>query len=224
MMHKAKSIESRPVILCIEDEEDLRRDLAEELFEAGYDVVEACNGKEALDQLVAIRPDLILCDISMPGLNGYDVLRSVQEKQPLNADIPFVFLSALGDPREVVEGKRLGADDYLVKPVDYDLLLATIDARLRQIARIRTASEGNEGAVDVAALSASFELTPAEARVAVALTEGRRLADVAVDLNISRTTAAFHLRNIFQKTGVRRQAELVGLLLRPARSKGSAEA
>lgn len=202
----------RSRILCVEDEEDLRRDIADELAEAGYAVIEACNGEEALDLLRTIRPDLILCDISMPGLNGYDMLNAVQAKGSAHASIPFVFLSALGDPREIVEGKRLGADDYLVKPIDYDLLLATVHARLRQIDRLRSSS--SVSGIDDGAFPSGFALTEAEMRVARALTEGRSLRLIAADFGISRTTVAFHLRNIFQKTGTARQAELVALLLR----------
>lgn len=204
---------ARPVILCVEDEEALRRDIADELAEAGYAVLEACCGKEALDLLDAKHPDLILCDISMPGLDGYGVLSAVQAMGSARADIPFVFLSALGDPREIVEGKRLGADDYLVKPIDYDLLLATVNARLRQIARLRSSQKARP-VTDVAAWSATFRLTPAEIRVAQALTEGKTLAQIANGLDVSRTTIAFHMRNIFQKTGTERQAELVALLLK----------
>lgn len=204
---------SRATILCVEDEDELRRDISDELAEAGYGVIEARNGEEALAALSKTRPDLILCDISMPGLDGYGVLKAVQAERPDHADIPFVFLSALGDPREVVAGKRLGADDYLVKPIDYDLLLATIDARLRQIARFRSTQEVRPVA-DVAAWSATFRLTPAEKRVAHALTEGKALTQIADGLGVSRTTIAFHIRNIFQKTGTERQAELVALLLK----------
>jgi DNA-binding NarL/FixJ family response regulator len=203
----------RPIILCVEDEDELRRDIADELAEAGYGVIEARNGEEALAALGKTRPDLILCDISMPGLDGYGVLKAVQAERPDHADIPFVFLSALGDPREVVAGKRLGADDYLVKPIDYDLLLATIDARLRQIGRLRAAQETHTVA-DAAARAAAFGLTPAEMRVAQALTEGKAIAQIAYGLGVSRTTIAYHMRNIFQKTGTERQAELVALLLK----------
>ncbi|MGB3387432.1 MAG: response regulator [Pseudaminobacter sp.] len=213
---------SRPVILCVEDEEALRRDIADELAEAGYAVLEACCGEEALDLLGATHPDLILCDISMPGLDGYEVLSAVQARGSAHADIPFVFLSALGDPREIVEGKRLGADDYLVKPIDYDLLLATVHARLRQVARIR--STLTDGApADAATLSASFGLTPAEARVALALTEGKTLAGIAAEFEVSRTTIAFHMRNVFQKTETSRQAELVAALLQAPRTPGRRE-
>lgn len=204
---------SQAVILCVEDEDDLRRDISDELAEAGYRVIEASDGETALARLGAIRPDLILCDISMPGQSGYAVLRAMQDMGSDYADIAFVFLSALGDPREIVEGKRLGADDYLVKPIDYDLLLATVHARLRQIARMRRSFPADAVGTDDATLIDAYGLTPAEARIAVALTEGQPLAQIAADFGVSRTTVAFHMRNIFQKTGTSRQAALVSLLL-----------
>lgn len=212
----------KSVIICIEDENVLRRDIADELIEAGYEVIEAGGGEEALSLMAITRPDLILCDISMPGLNGFQVLDRMQAKGPEYAEIPFVFLSALGDPREVVEGKRRGADDYLVKPIDYDLLLATVEARLRQIRRIRQSQPSGVAEISVAtsgvdnidALARNFSLTPTEARIAQALAKGLPPAQIAGDFGISRTTVAFHMRNIFQKTGTRRQAELVSLLLR----------
>lgn len=118
------------LILCAEDQDSLRTDICDELREAGYGVLEATDGDETLRQIQAAVPDLILCDINMPGRNGYEVLAEIRRLRPDLADTPFVFLSALSDPGEVVEGKRLGADDYLVKPIDFDLLLATIEARL----------------------------------------------------------------------------------------------
>jgi DNA-binding NarL/FixJ family response regulator len=127
-----------PLILCCEDEAELRRDIIEELSEAGYRTVEAADGEEALAQLAACRPDLTLCDITMPRLDGYGVLSRVRRDHPELAHMPFVFLTVFADPTDMVEGKRAGADDYLVKPIDYDLLLATVEARLREIARWRS--------------------------------------------------------------------------------------
>ena len=126
-----------PLILCAEDQEDLRIDICDELREAGYTVLEAADGEDTLRQIDAAVPDLILCDINMPGRNGYEVLEEIRTRRPDLADTPFIFLTALSDPRDVVDGKRLGADDYLVKPIDFDLLLATVDARLRQVSRMR---------------------------------------------------------------------------------------
>ncbi len=127
-----------PLVLVIEDEKALRRDIVEELQEAGYHTLAAEDGHAALEILDTTKPDLLLCDITMPGLDGYEVLRTLRAQHPDLSTTPFVFLTALSDPREVVEGKLLGADDYLVKPVDYDLMLATIAARLRQVNRIRS--------------------------------------------------------------------------------------
>lgn len=206
------TIHPRPLILCVEDEEDLRRDIVDELREAGYGVIEASDGAAALRQLAAQRPDLILCDISMPALNGHAVLAAAKAPGGAYADIPFVFLSALADPREVVAGKRLGADDYLVKPIDYDLLLATVDARLRQVEQLRTQLAPRPPLCQDT-LARDFGLTRAEARVALRLADGCQPVHIAVELGIARTTLAFHLRNIFQKTSTSRQAELVALIL-----------
>ncbi|GAA5542263.1 response regulator [Brucella sp. NBRC 113783] len=124
-------------VLCVEDEAELRSDIVEELVSAGYRVVEAGNGREALLELEAVRPDLILCDITMPELGGYELMAQIRADRPDLAEVPFVFLTALADRAEVLNGKNAGADDYLVKPVDFDDLLATIKSRLRLVDRVR---------------------------------------------------------------------------------------
>ncbi|NNC01038.1 response regulator, partial [Corallococcus exiguus] len=92
--------------------------------------------QEALAILERHRPDLVLCDITMPGLGGYDVLKVMREQGSLS-DVPFIFLTALADRNDVLVGKQAGADDYLVKPIDYEILLATIATRLEQVSRVR---------------------------------------------------------------------------------------
>lgn len=130
--HLAASDQESPhqrTILCIEDEVDLRSDIVEELDAAGYRVVEAGNGREALLKLETVRPDVILCDITMPELGGYELMAKLRAERPDLAEVPFILLTALADRVEVLNGKNAGADDYLVKPVDYDDLLATIKSR-----------------------------------------------------------------------------------------------
>lgn len=127
----------KPLILCIEDEADLREELAEELEEAGYLVMEAGDGRQALGCLNEMRPDLILCDITMPLMDGYELLDAVRQPGSILASIPFIFLTAREGVDQEIIGKRAGVDDYLVKPVDFDLMLATIDARLQQVARLQ---------------------------------------------------------------------------------------
>ena len=127
-------------ILCVEDEADLRADICEELVDAGYTVDQAGNGHEALALLGGKRYDLVLCDITMPGMSGLDLLRQVRV-DPALADLPFVFLTALAGRRDIIAGKEAGVDDYLTKPIDFDLMLITVAARLDQVARIRGAAQ-----------------------------------------------------------------------------------
>ena len=143
-----------PIILCIEDEIDLREVLAEEMRDAGYQVVEAANGKEALVALQGSRPDLILCDILMPRMGGYQFLQHLREDHPELAAVPFIFLSAQDQVEQIVSGKHAGADDYLVKPVNFDLMLATIDARLRQVQRLQAQLHSQNTPANATALQA----------------------------------------------------------------------
>ncbi|RYG29115.1 MAG: response regulator, partial [Burkholderiales bacterium] len=124
------------LILCVEDERRLRANVVEELRDAGYGVIEADDGQAALDLLVEHTPDLVLCDITMPRMGGYELLSAVRASQTAIANVPFVFLTALSDRLAVIEGKSAGADDFLTKPIDFDLMLATIRSRLDQVVRI----------------------------------------------------------------------------------------
>lgn len=123
-------------ILCVEDEEDLRTDICEELEAAGYQVDEAKDGQQALEALRERRFDLVLCDITMPRMSGLELLRRVRQ-EPALGDLPFVFLTALAGREDIIAGKEAGVDDYLTKPIDFDLMLITIAARLDQVARIK---------------------------------------------------------------------------------------
>lgn len=333
------------IIFCIEDEQDLRELIAEELSEAGYFVVELNDGKEAIEALDTCRPDLILCDVAMPRMGGYEFLQYLHEHRSDLMDVPFVFLTAQDGSGQIVKGKYAGADDYLVKPINFDLMLATLEARLRQVERLRQqldrhsrsvvvqstlnankivqriaktfdlinagiilldaqariifknnaaekivlaqnspelvamirqdkghsylihsafneaivaaqtgddyteflslarndgqrdmllsicALDGLHGKQDdpmvvlffsqsdrqdvapIKALAALFQLTPTESRVAWAFAQGMRPDEIAEHFSISKTTVAFHKRNIFQKTHTNRQADLITLLL-----------
>ncbi len=129
------------MILCIEDEARLRKNIAEELEDAGYDVRQAGDGQEGLEMILKHKPDLVLCDITMPRKNGYELLKEVREKYLLFAEMPFIFLSALADKERVLAGLTTGADAYLTKPINYEILLSTVQASLRQMARIKQKQE-----------------------------------------------------------------------------------
>lgn len=119
-------------ILLIEDNYEIRENTGEILALAGYEVTLAENGKLGVDAANRVVPDLIICDIMMPELDGYGVLH-VLSKRPETASIPFIFLSAKAERSEIRKGMELGADDYLTKPFDETELLNAIEARLRKV-------------------------------------------------------------------------------------------
>ena len=166
-------------ILCIEDEPEIRQAIVEELEDAGYRTAEAENGQSGLATIVATQPDIVLCDINMPEMDGTEVLTNLREHHPDLADMPFVFLTAQADRNAVLNGKKLGADDYLTKPIDFELLLATVEARLGQVQRMeakkerqfvrlyKTVAVPNAAAEGDAATGSPPTRTPAEAGPAV---------------------------------------------------------
>ncbi|WP_117191590.1 response regulator [Rhizobium terrae] len=113
-------------ILCIDDETELRQILVEELEDAGFKTFQASNGREGLDMLIAKWPDLVICDISMPVMNGHELLAEIQVNYPEFARTPFIMLTALADRENMLSGLQGGAEAYLTKPVDFDLLMAKV--------------------------------------------------------------------------------------------------
>ena len=128
--------EDMALILCVEDEVQIREDIVEVLHGANHETVEAGDGRGGLDALIKHRPDLVLCDVTMPLMDGFQLLTEIRQNHPELAATPFIFLTALADRKNALAGMRVGADDYLTKPVDFDLLLATTESRLRQVRRM----------------------------------------------------------------------------------------
>lgn len=118
-------------ILLIEDNPDVRENTAEILELADYEVTTAENGKAGIEKARELKPDLIVCDIMMPELDGYGVLYSLS-KNPETAVIPFIFLSAKADKTDIRRGMTLGADDYITKPFDDMDLLQAVESRLKK--------------------------------------------------------------------------------------------
>ncbi len=118
-------------ILIIEDNDDIRESSIEILELAGYEVLEAQNGKIGVDLAQRHLPDMILCDIMMPELDGYGVLYLLA-KNPETANIPFIFLTAKAERADMRKGMEMGADDYLTKPFDDMELLNTIESRFQK--------------------------------------------------------------------------------------------
>ena len=131
-------------ILLIEDDADMRDNTAEILELANYRVMKAENGRRGIEMARKEKPDLVLCDIMMPELDGYSVLHLLG-KDPATAELPFIFLSAKTERGDIRKGMELGADDYLTKPFEESELLNAIEGRLKRSELFR---KGFDGGVD----------------------------------------------------------------------------
>lgn len=134
-------------ILLIEDNPEVRENTAEILSLANYEVHTAENGKVGVEMATREKPDLIICDIMMPELDGYGVLH-ILSKKPETASIPFIFLTAKTEKTDIRKGMTLGADDYLTKPFDDTDLLNAIEARLNKVSLLKKQYAANASGLD----------------------------------------------------------------------------
>ena len=186
-------------ILIIEDEPEMRRNLATVLRLENYQPVTAENGRVGLDLAKRECPDLILCDVMMPGLDGFGVLQALREDERL-ALVPFIFLTAKGEREDLRSGMNLGADDYLTKPVAKADLLKAIEARLRRSDQ-HARREFKPDFSSPAPLQ-NLGLTPRAAEALLWVAQGKTNSDIATILGISESTVKKHLLEIFEKLGV----------------------
>jgi DNA-binding NarL/FixJ family response regulator len=186
-------------ILVIEDEPEMRRNLLTILKHEKFLPCGAENGRVGLAMARSERPDLILCDIMMPEMDGYQLLACLRE-EPQCAAIPFIFLTAKGEKPDQRSGMNLGADDYLTKPVGKADLLQAIHARLLR----KEQQTGNEFRpnFDSYAPLRSLGLTSRVAEVLLWVAQGKTNGDIATILGISESTVKKHLLEIFQKLNV----------------------
>jgi PAS domain S-box-containing protein len=122
-------------ILIIEDDVVLRENTAEFLREEGFQVIIAEDGLAGMQAAMKHIPDLIICDITMPNMNGYDFYKTIQQIDSTST-IPFIFLTALNEKEDIRAGMQLGADDYITKPFDYNDLLRAVNTRLGKLEKI----------------------------------------------------------------------------------------
>lgn len=209
-------------ILIIEDQAPMRRNVALMLEMEGYKTCTAENGRVGVEVARQERPDLVLCDVMMPELDGYGVVQALRENADF-ANTPFIFLTAKSDRGDVRIGMNFGADDYLTKPVVRDDLLAAVQTRLARAEalqqRMADSAGFNPDFTSHEPLQQAFGLTPREAEVLLWVTQGKSNGDVAAILGMSEKTAKQHLGTCFQKMGVesRNAASLQALEVLSAR-------
>ena len=198
-------------ILVIEDEPEMRRNLTTVLRLEQFHALPAENGRIGIELAKKEKPDLILCDVMMPELDGYGVIAALRADQE-TAAIPFIFLTAKGEKPDIRAGMNLGADDYLIKPVaKYDLLDA-INSRLERATQ-QAVPEFNPNFRSAKPLEEVLGLTPRVAETLLWLTQGKTNSEIASILGNSESTVKKHVLEIFDKLGVetRTAASLRGL-------------
>lgn len=199
-------------ILVIEDDSQTRENLATMLEMEGYQPVQAPNGLEGLALARRERPALVLCDVSMPELDGYAVLEALRA-DPETADLPFIFLTAKGERRDLRRGMNLGADDYLAKPATATELLGAIAARLARLdGRVSGGGTGDGTFHPDFSSTGPLEragFTSREAEVALWVAQGKSNADIATILGTAESTIKKHVQNSFLKLGIENRNTLM---------------
>jgi DNA-binding NarL/FixJ family response regulator len=186
--------DTKKKILCIEDDRETAALIAEELLDRGYDVAIAHDGREGLAAILRHMPDLVLSDISMPAMSGFELLERLTALAPRFSYMPFVFLTALTDRDNELKGRQLGADDYVTKPIDFDLLDTIIAARLKAVAR-------------AGLLPKTILLNDREVEVLTWVARGKTSAEIAQILGLTKRTVDFHTDNARNKLGAATRTE-----------------
>ena len=188
--------ETHKKILCIEDDRETAALIAEELVDRGYVVTVAHDGREGLAAILRTMPDLVLSDISMPVMSGFELLERLTALAPRFAHMPFVFLTALTDRDNELKGRQLGADDYVTKPIDFELLATIINARLAGVARTGVWPK-------------TVGLNDREVEVLTWVARGKTSAEIAQIIGLTKRTVDFHIDNARGKLGAATRTEAV---------------
>jgi DNA-binding NarL/FixJ family response regulator len=187
-------------ILVIEDEPEMRRNLATILRLEKFHPLPAANGHLGIELAKKAKPDLILCDVMMPELDGYGVIAALRA-DPDTVTIPFIFLTAKGEKPDIRAGMNLGADDYLTKPVGKADLLSAIHSRLKRAVQ-QAVPEFKPNFESAKPLEEVLGLTPRVAETLLWLTQGKTNGEIATILNNSESTVKKHVLEIFNRLGV----------------------
>jgi DNA-binding NarL/FixJ family response regulator len=183
-------------ILCIEDDRETAALIAEDLADRGYKVTQAHDGQSGIAAILREKPALVLCDISMPQMSGFEVLERLTAAGPLLGDMPFVFLTALADRDSELKGRKLGADDYVTKPIDFEILATIIAARLSRVAREEVWSK-------------AVDLNGREIETLTWAARGKTSAEIAEIVGLRKRTIDFHIDNAREKLGVATRVQAV---------------
>lgn len=204
---KDTSAREQKRLLLIDDDPNLILLVKDYLEFRGYEVVTAENGREALDLLEDDLPDMIICDVMMPEMDGYTFVKKVREDSRTSW-VPVLFLSAKGQSQDRVKGLNTGADVYMVKPFEPEELVAQVESSLKQASRlIQRRGKGNDSGPKIQ-VPFDVQLTPTEQKVVQFVARGMANREIAEQLNVSQRTVESHVSNMLGKTGLHNRTEL----------------
>ncbi|MBC6455108.1 MAG: response regulator transcription factor [Hormoscilla sp. SP5CHS1] len=202
-------MENQKRLLLIDDDPNLILLVRDYLEFRGYGVMTADNGRQALEILEQEYPDMIICDVMMPEMDGYTLVKQVRENPKTNL-IPFLFLSAKGHSADKVKGLNRGADVYMAKPFDPEELVAQVESSLKQASRLLV----NKPPMAISTepifqnVPADVTLTPTELKVVKFVSQGMANREIAEEMNVSQRTVESHVSNMLAKTGLHNRTEL----------------
>jgi DNA-binding NarL/FixJ family response regulator len=194
-------------LLLIDDDPNLILLVKDYLEFNGYQVLTASQGMEAMKILEKQTPDLIICDVMMPEMDGYTFVEEVRKNS--NFDwLPIIFLSAKGQSKERIKGLTKGADVYMVKPFEPDELVAQVESTLNYSLRLVNSCHRKGDNSQKIQVPKSVELTATEKKVVDLVAQGFSNRDISTALGISQRTVESHVSNMLNKTGLHNRTEL----------------
>ncbi len=196
-------------LLVVDDDPGLLLAVSDTLRAEGYEVKTARRGGEALTRIAESLPDLIISDIRMPGMDGYQLVKNLRSN-PRTRLVPIVFLTAKDEIADRITGFRTGVDAYLTKPFEPDELAAIVQAILNRVERTHSdlARMFGESEPDERDFIRDEELTDAEWRVAEEVAKGASNKEIAAELNLSLRTVEGHISRILDKKNLNNRVEL----------------
>lgn len=196
-------------LLVVDDDPGLLLAVSETLRAEGYEVKTARRGAEALTRIAESLPDLIISDIRMPGMDGYQLVKNLRSN-PRTRLVPIVFLTAKDEIADRITGFRTGVDAYLTKPFEPDELAAIVQSILNRVERTHSdlARMFGESEPDEREFIRDEELTDAEWRVAEEVAKGASNKEIAAELNLSLRTVEGHISRILDKKNLNNRVEL----------------
>lgn len=204
-------------LLLVDDDPNLVLLVKDYLEFRGYEVVPASNGNEALEVMENFAPDLIICDVMMPGMDGYTFVETIRANPATNW-IPVIFLSARGQTADRVRGLNTGADVYMVKPFEPEELVAQVESSLKHTERLMH-MQGSQ-IQPVLQVAEDVELTPTETKVIQFVAKGMSNREIADRLGVSQRTVESHVSNMLGKTGLHNRTELARWAIESGVGKG----